>query len=245
MGNSDAYFSSGIEGKRAILLIHGFTGSPHSLFATARYFETNGFKVALPRLPGHGTRIEDLLELSFDDWYSAAVELGESMLERCASVDLFGLSMGGSIVLKMLEELHGFGKAVLVNPLVDPPAPNFTDLLRSILESGFKTSPGISSDIAKPGTPERGYEETPIRAALSLFNALPEIAGRLDAIENEILLFSSRRDHVVPQSSGDLLASSLPPQRLSRIWLERSFHVATLDYDAEFINETSLEFLIR
>ena len=38
-------------------------------------------------------------------------------------------------------------------------------------------------------------------------------------------------DHVVPPESGDLLAAQAAGP-VERVWLERSFHVATLDYDA-------------
>ncbi len=238
----DAYFSDDLDGQNTVLLVHGFTGSPHSILGAAKYFEAGGLRVAVPLLPGHGSKVEDLLDKSFDDWYSTAVDIASMLLTRCTRVDLFGLSMGGSIVLKLLESFSGFGRAVLVNPLVEPPASSFTDLLRSILDSGFKTAPGISSDIAKPDSSELGYTQTPIMAALSLFDALPEIADHLDVIENEILLFSSRRDHVVPTTSGELLVRSLVAAKLRRIWLERSFHVATLDYDAELINEQSLAF---
>ena len=239
---TDAYFSDGLESGNAVLLVHGFTGSPHSLLGVARYLESGGLKVALPQLPGHGTNIDDLLDKEFDDWYSSAASVATRLLDSCARVDLFGLSMGGSIVLKLLESFNGFGRAVLVNPLVEPPASSFLDLMKSILESGFAVAPGISSDVAKPDSLELGYNETPIKAALSLFDALPDIANNLGAIKNEILLFSSRQDHVVPKSSGELLVNSLRSARLRRVWLDRSFHVATLDYDAELISNLSLEF---
>ncbi len=239
----DAYFSEPLEGRHAVLMIHGFTGSPQSILGTAKYLEAAGLSVAVPLLPGHGTAVEDLLDKRFDDWYSAAVDVALALLTKCARVDLFGLSMGGAIVLKLLESFNGFGRAVLVNPLVESPAASFTTLLRSILESGFTTAPGISSDIAKPDSPELGYTQTPISAALSMFEALPEIADHLDVVKNQILLFSSKRDHVVPVGSGDFLADSLVSAKLTRVWLERSFHVATLDFDADLINELSVAFL--
>ncbi|TAN21147.1 MAG: alpha/beta fold hydrolase [Actinomycetota bacterium] len=245
MGGKDAYFSAQLDGRDAVLMVHGFTGSPHSLLGVAKYLETGGLSVALPLLPGHGTSVEDLFNIGFDDWYSCVVELALRLLGSCTRVDLFGLSMGGALVLKLLESFRGFGRAVLVNPLIEPPAPSFIELLGSILKSGINTAPGIASDIARPDAMEFGYPQTPIRAALSMFEALPKIVDDLGTIENEILLFSSRQDHVVPSSSGDLLAGSLDGAKLERLWLEKSFHVATLDFDADFINSKSLEFFRR
>ena len=49
-----------------------------------------------------------------------------------------------------------------------------------------------------------------------------------------ILLFSSTQDHVVAPVSGDRLVEGVSGP-VERIVLERSFHVATLDYDKDEI----------
>jgi carboxylesterase len=55
-------------------------------------------------------------------------------------------------------------------------------------------------------------------------------------------LLSSREDHVVTSDNGDELVvrSSGPVERL---WLENSYHVATLDNDREFVESSALRFL--
>src|SRR5690606_34792468 len=47
-------------GETAVLLCHGFTGSPQSLRPWAEHLAGRGLTVSLPLLPGHGTRWEDL-----------------------------------------------------------------------------------------------------------------------------------------------------------------------------------------
>jgi hypothetical protein len=46
----------------------------------------------------------------------------------------------------------------------------------------------------------------------------------------------------VPTESGDFLAAAVGGP-LERIWLERSYHVATLDYDASEIEERAVFFV--
>jgi len=46
----------------------------------------------------------------------------------------------------------------------------------------------------------------------------------------------------VASTSGDRLVAHATG-RLQRIWLERSYHVATLDWDAELIEQGTVEFL--
>ena len=79
---------------------------------------------------------------------------------------------------------------------------------------------------------ELAYPGTPIAAALSLFEGIDETAAGLDRITCPVLLLSSREDHVVPPSSGDVLEAGVAGP-VERVWLEHSYHVATLDYDAE------------
>jgi len=52
---------------------------------------------------------------------------------------------------------------------------------------------------------------------------------------------NSPQDHVVPPVSSDVLASKVsgPVERVS---LERSYHVATLDYDKDEIESRAVEF---
>jgi carboxylesterase len=103
---------------------------------------------------------------------------------------------------------------------------------------------GIGSDIALPDATELSYAGTPVAPLLSLFEAVPGVSADLPSIRCPVLLFSSRDDHVVPPSNGDLLAASVSGP-CERVWLERSFHVATLDYDREEIERRTVTFVDR
>jgi carboxylesterase len=55
---------------------------------------------------------------------------------------------------------------------------------------------------------------------------------------------TSPQDHVVEPHNSDLLAEGVTGP-VERITLERSFHVATLDYDKDLVNERAVEFARR
>jgi carboxylesterase len=68
------------------------------------------------------------------------------------------------------------------------------------------------------------------------------VAANLGSVTCPILLFSSTQDHVVPPVSGDRLVEGVKGP-VQRIFLERSFHVATLDYDKEAIEAQTVQFV--
>ncbi len=68
-------------GKKGVLLIHGFLGSPFEMKYLANRFIQNGFTVSVPRLPGHGTSLEDMARFTGSDW------LGEENRPECDGSD--------------------------------------------------------------------------------------------------------------------------------------------------------------
>lgn len=232
------------DGPNGVLVLHGFTGSPMSLRPLAEAFADAGFSVELPLLPGHGRRIEAMLPTRWEDWLATAEATYQSLAARCDSVVVAGLSMGGTLSLALAEGHREIAGLVLVNPLVERPAPTFFETMREQLASGTELLPGIGSDIAKGQTAEIGYAETPLRPLLSLMDAAGQVAGALQAVCCPVLLLSSRVDHVVPASSGDAVVAGVSGP-VERVYLERSFHVATLDHDQAEVEERAVQFALK
>jgi carboxylesterase len=224
-------------GPIGVVVLHGFTGNPQSMRSLAQSLAKAGCSVELPLLPGHGSSVEDMISTRWSDWSAAVDETYRDLAGRCATVFIAGLSMGGSLAIWLAERHHDIAGIVVVNPLVDPPHANFRDMLRGMLAEGAVSVPGIGSDVAMQTAAEPAYDATPLEPMLSMFEGVDEVASRLGEVRCPVLLFSSRVDHVVPPESGDLLAAGVAGP------LERSFHVATLDYDAGQIEAGSLEFV--
>ena len=164
-------FDAGAEAPAGVLLCHGFTGTPQSMRPWGEYLYEAGYTCACPRLPGHGTRWQDLNATRWEDWYSELERTFDLMLDRCepAGVPVFamGLSMGATLVTRLVEkrgdEIAGL---VVVNPSLltlrrDAP------LLR-LLAPVVGSIGAIGSDIKKPRETEQSYDRTPLRAAYSL-----------------------------------------------------------------------------
>jgi carboxylesterase len=232
---------SASNGPDGVLVIHGFTGSPRSMRPLAEAFADAGYSVELPLLPGHGTCVEDMLPTRFEDWAGAADTAYQSLAARCNRVTVAGLSMGGTLALWLAEHHVEIAGLVLVNPLVEPPAESFLEMLQASLDQGLDRIPAIGEDIAKPGVSEGSYDATPIAALVSLMNAAGDVAARLGEVVCPVLLLSSRQDHVVPPSQGDLVVDRVAGP-VERVFLDRSYHVATLDFDQIEIEQRAVAF---
>jgi carboxylesterase len=224
-----------------LLVLHGFTGSPHSMRPLAQAFAEGGYSVEMPLLPGHGTSAEDLIPMRFDDFAGAVEAAYEELASRSEKTVVAGLSMGGTLTCWLAARHPEIAGIVLVNPLVAPAADSFRDILTSSLAAGIDRMPGIGSDIAKEGVTELAYDATPLEALLSLFDAVAELRPQLGEIRCPALLLQSRSDHVVPHESGDVFVAETGGP-VERVWLEDSYHVATLDNDAGEIGKRAVAF---
>jgi carboxylesterase len=225
-------------------VLHGFTGNPSSMRGVAEALAAAGFAVELPLLPGHGTSVEDLITTGFSDWAATAEAVYLELAGRTASRVVVGLSMGATLAAWVTARNPAIAGLVAVNGMFEPPAPAFLELLRTTVAQGSDRIPGIGSDIALPGVAEGAYDSTPIEPLISLMEATTELHGRLAAIRCPVLILTSPQDHVVPPSSSDVLAAGVAGP-VERVVLERSYHVATLDFDRDLVEKRTVEFALR
>jgi carboxylesterase len=241
MPGAEAYAHDG--GPTGVLLCHGFTGSPQSLRPWAEYLAKAGLTVSLPRLPGHGTTWQEMARTRWEDWFAEVDRAFNELQQRCDEIFVMGLSMGGCLAVR-LAEIRGpaVRGLVLVNPsLVADNKALFA--IAPVLKLFVPSVKGIASDIKNPQATELGYVRTPTKAAATLPGLWRSTQQHLSELTQPILAFHSTDDHVVGPGSLKVLASALRPGQLEVRELPDSYHVATLDNDAEAIFAGSLEFV--
>ncbi|MFE6827643.1 alpha/beta hydrolase [Streptomyces sp. NPDC057690] len=231
-------------GEVGVLLCHGFTGSPQSLRPWARYLAGQGLSVSLPLLPGHGTRWEDMALTGWPDWYAEVDRELRALRERCSRVFVAGLSMGGALALRLAAK-HGEGVegVIVVNPANK--VHGLSAYALPVARHLVRTTKGITSDIAKEGVLESGYDRVPLHSAHSLRTFLRMIDGELPQVTQPLLLLHSVQDHVVPAADSARVLGRVSSTDVTEILLEQSYHVATLDHDADRIFEESYAFIAR
>jgi carboxylesterase len=232
----------GPDGHTGVLLVHGFTGNPSSMRPWGEHLAAAGFAVKGPRLPGHGTSWQDCNTTTEQDWLDAVHGAFDELAAGCDRVVVAGLSMGGTLAIRFAEqrsdELAGL---ILVNPslLTERLDAKLLPLLARLTPSWAP----IGDDIKKPGVVESAYPKLPTRAMMALRRLWSVTRADLGRITVPVLVFRSVEDHVVEPASAAALLAGVSSTDVSEVLLEDSYHVATLDNDAERIFTGSVEWI--
>jgi len=225
-----------------VLLVHGYTGSPASMRPWAEYLNQKGFTVRVPLLPGHGTKPEDLNEVKWEEWPAKVeAELAE-LFKTCSKVFICGLSMGGGTTLNVATRYSNrINGIILVNPMIH--VAMVSPQLAFVLSRFQKMRKSVGDDIKRPGISEWGYDALPTRGIHQLLIMLKYTRARLHDVTVPMQLFHSVDDHTLPVSNTEIIMRGVGSRIKQRIELTNSYHVATLDYDAEIIFENSKIFI--
>lgn len=230
--------------KIGILISHGFTGQPKSIKPWAQYLADQGYTVRAPRLPGHGTTWQEMNGTVWQDWYAEIERNFRELAKTCDKVFVMGLSMGGSLALRLAEEKGDkITGLVLVNPAVQSERQDrhLLPFLRLVIPA----FPGIVNDIKKPGQDEGGYPKIPLKAAYSLTHLWAAIKADITKVDQPLLIFRSADDHVVEPSNTAWVLANVASKDAEEVVLYDSYHVATMDNEAESIYAGSADFVKR
>jgi carboxylesterase len=230
-------------GKTGVLVLHGFTGSPASIKPWAIALHERGLSVSAPRLPGHGTHWEDLNKVTWQDWYESVEREFLELKKQCDQVFVAGFSVGGALALR-LSQIRGseIAGTILLNPSI------YDERLR------FKLVPALSmflpfvkggpADVAKPGAPKHGYDRIPLRG-LNQVRKLWEVVERdLYLVDLPLMVAYSLNDHVVHPVCSETIINNVYSSDIREVVFEKSFHNVALDYDAELLNDESMNFIL-
>jgi len=232
------------EKKVGVLLSHGFTGSPASMRPWGEHLGALGYGVAVPRLPGHGTTWQELNTRRWPDWYGEISRTFDALLAEHEVVVVGGLSMGGTLALRLAADRpDDIAGVMVVNPAVA--SSRFDVKLLPVVKHLVRSFPAIGNDIKKAGGDELGYPRTPLKAIHSFIGTWPGMIADLPKVTAPLLYFRSAEDHVVDDASEPIITAAVSSSDITRVPLPESYHVATLDNDAPLIFEKSAEFVAR
>ncbi|MFN3928829.1 MAG: alpha/beta hydrolase [Thermoflexus sp.] len=228
-GGEPFFFPGGPVG---VLLIHGFTGAPQEMRRLGVFLAQQGRTVLGIRLPGHGTRPEDLRRVTWRDW-TEAVALGADVLrERCRAVFLCGLSLGGVLALYEAARRPPDGLIVMASPYrIREIRLRFLCLMKRLIPNVRKGPSDLRDPEAR--AEQVSYPWYPLTAVEEVLRALQAATACLSQVRCPTLLIYSRSDRTVPPDQGWAIYHRLGSSDKTIHWLVHSGHVIPEDIERE------------
>ena len=101
---------------KGILLVHGLGDSPWTFHDLAPALAAQGFLVRTVLLPGHGTRPEDMMDVTFEDWQRVVREQTAALRRDVGQVYLGGFSTGANLVVEYAYQNADIAGLILISP---------------------------------------------------------------------------------------------------------------------------------
>jgi carboxylesterase len=240
MSGAEPFFLPGND--IGVLLSHGFTGTTQSMRYLGEALNRRGYTVSAPRLKGHGITPAAMAQSRAGDWIASIEDALPELRARCSKIFIGGLSMGGTLTLYMAgKHPDVFVGAFPINAVIHLDS---ADLAGLAFDRGAPvTVPGIGSDVKDPASPELAYSEVPVACFKELYALVGVTRDLASRIKCPTLVLQSHDDHVVPPANGRTIASLVGSSRVELVWLDNSYHVATIDYDKDRIVEETHRFI--
>jgi carboxylesterase len=206
---------------QAVILIHGFGATPRSIFPVAEALYQQHYTVAGVRLPGHGTRPDDLKQRKAAEWIATARSAHDALAADGLKVSGGGLSTGALVALTLASQrpLH---KLLLFSPFLQLRhhlAP-FAGFLRFFVPYQKSAVDKTESDFY--------YSRRPLKAIAQINRLLRDMPGILPQIKSPTLVLTSTGDATIaPDTALKLYERLGTPHKILHIYGDNVPHVLT------------------
>lgn len=229
-------------GERAVLLLHGFTGSTADVRMLGRFLQRKGYTCHAPLYKGHGAPPEKLLATNPLEWWQDALggyhflrEKGHEKIAVC------GLSLGGVFALKLGYTERVEGIVSMCAPMTLEPKEK---LAQGVLQYArdFKRREGKAKEeieremrLLKPNE-----KLTELRKEL-----IREVRENLVRITAPLFVVQGRLDDVIDAESADIIYENAASGLKFIKWYEQSGHVITFGREKNELHEDIYQFFER
>ncbi len=228
-------------GKRAVLLLHGFTGHSADVRMLGRFLEKKGYTCHAPIFKGHGVPPEELVQTGPEDWWQDVMNAYKYLQDRGhKEIAVAGLSLGGVFSLKL-------GYTVPIKGIVPMCAPAYLKSEQVMYEGvlayarDYKRLEGKSEEQIEKEMEE--FYNTPMNTLKALQELLADVRDQLDLIYAPLFVVQARNDGMVNTDSANIIYNTTESLQKEIKWYEHSRHVITLDKEKDQLHEDIYRFL--
>ncbi|GGE81411.1 alpha/beta hydrolase [Priestia taiwanensis] len=226
-------------GDKAVLLLHGFTGSSADVRMIGRYLEKRGYTCHAPHYKGHGVPPEELVHSGPADWWQDVVD-GYNFLKEKGhdKIAVVGLSLGGVFSLKLGYTMPVMG----IVPMCAPMYIKSEEIMyQGVLDYAreFKKREGKSPEVIEQEI--SAFE--PMGTLKELQALIADVRNSIDMIYTPTFVVQARHDNMINTDSANIIYNNVETDDKKLKWYEESSHVITLDKEKEQLHEDIYAFL--
>ncbi len=242
--NPEPFFLEGAAD--AVLLLHGFMGSPPEMRLIGEDLHSRGLTVLAPLLPGHGTNEEDMSRRRWTEWRQSCEDALARLQARGGRVVVAGLSMGSLLALSLAADHAELAGAIAYSPaliLADrrgwlvPIVKHVVPYIRA----------GGDNDLGDPAAIELmwSYDRIPLRAAHELLKLIAHTRRALPRITVPVLIVCVTRDRAIHPDSPRYTYEHVGSRDKELVTLHNSGHGVTVDAEWREVAERTYRFVNR
>ena len=254
---------------RAVLLVHGLTGTPSEMRFLAWFLNTHGYTVSCPRLANHGQPLHVLKSTRWEEFYATARTAYLDLRADHEQIYTGGLSMGALLALMLADEFQaGIAGVSCLSPTLfydgwNVPWYHFLLPLgsRTPLRNFvyFKEEPpyGLknerirekvhefyeTADIHEMRDVDRyGYPFFPVRLLGELRRLVGRLKRRLPSVRCPCQIIQARNDDMSSVRNAKYIYDHVASLRKEIVYLEDSYHVITADQERVKVAQSMKDF---
>ena len=218
--------------RKAVLIIHGFTGGPYDEEDLANHLElVRNFDVYQFTLPGHN---KNLSKVKYQEWIKKSEEKVEWLIENgYKDIYVIGHSMGGIIAAYLATKYKNIKKLVLAAP-----AFHYLNVINGDLniKESLKVAPKVIEYYGKDEVVAR-FLKLNISAVREFMMLVKKYYYVPKEIICPVLILQGTEDHLVPATSSEYVYNSLSNNIKKLVYVEKANHEIFRDERNEQIFE--------
>ncbi|MGF1900964.1 lysophospholipase [Aliivibrio sifiae] len=176
---------------KGVLLVHGLGDSPFSFTDVAQHLADQGYLVRSILLPGHGSKVADLMLPSLEDWQNVVHHHTQLLKEQTEEVWLGGYSTGANLVTSEALKDSDIEGLLLFSPAFKPGS--------STVKFAKIASYFVTWADQDPETNPIRYNSLPMHGAAVYYDTAKIVQQDLEGKKytKPVFMIASEGDHVI------------------------------------------------
>lgn len=243
---NEPFFFKGTNGK-AVLLIHGWTCTTYEVRKLGEFLSSRGYTVKGILLKGHGTKAEDLENVSWQEWLSDVEVAFNELKEKFEKVYIGGTSLGAVLAGIFSNKKSGISGIILM-------AAPYKLKMEWLVNIVSKTSLLFGKKYWKKHYPKSfgssglvtrltSYQKYPTANGIESSKAIKEFRRIIKNIICPCFVLQSTKDHIVTSNSAKNIFNKIGSSAKKKRMIEKSYHTFIADLNNEHIFEDVLDFI--